>query len=129
MIKHIIELCQSGHSGAKLEHQIIQVNPLLEAFGNAQTLMNDNSSRFGKYTQLVFNSDGRVLGAKISEYLLEKSRVVRQQPGEENFHVFYYVFASPKAAALGLKDPKDFVYVSASLLAVVDDANMTMAGI
>lgn len=74
-----------------LENQILQVNPLLEAFGNAQTNMNHNSSRFGKYTELVFAS-GRearmpIVGARISEYLLEKSRVVDQSTGEQNFHM------------------------------------------
>ncbi|KAK3097735.1 hypothetical protein FSP39_012604 [Pinctada imbricata] len=89
IIKQLIDLC---HGNTQLEQQILQVNPLLEAFGNAQTAMNDNSSRFGKYIQLVFQ-EGQVMGAKISEYLLEKSRVVRQNKEEESFHIFYYMFA------------------------------------
>ncbi|XP_038076391.1 myosin-IIIb-like isoform X2 [Patiria miniata] len=89
IIKQVIELCKGK---SQLEQQILQVNPLLEAFGNAQTTMNDNSSRFGKYIQLKFK-DGKVMGAKISEYLLEKSRVVFQNKGEENFHIFYYMLA------------------------------------
>ncbi|XP_074650260.1 myosin-IIIb-like isoform X2 [Tubulanus polymorphus] len=89
LIKQLIELC---HGNNQLEQQILQVNPLLEAFGNAQTLMNNNSSRFGKFIQLKFK-EGQVIGAKISEYLLEKSRVIRQSSGEKNFHVFYYMLA------------------------------------
>jgi myosin heavy subunit len=112
MIKHIILLCHTGSEGAALERKILQVNPLLEAFGNAKTLMNDNSSRFGKYTELKFDSRGGVMGAQISEYLLEKSRVVRQNAGERNFHVFYYLFSSPAAKQYGLTSPKDFKYIS-----------------
>ncbi|XP_071954506.1 myosin-IIIb-like isoform X2 [Antedon mediterranea] len=89
IIKHLIDIC---HGKSQLEQQILQVNPLLEAFGNAQTVMNDNSSRFGKYIQLKF-MNGAVMGAKISEYLLEKSRVIYQNSEEENFHIFYYMFA------------------------------------
>jgi myosin III len=63
-----------------LEEKILQVNPLMEAFGNAKTVINDNSSRFGKYLDMIFTKNGRVIGAQIHEYLLEKSRVVKQSP-------------------------------------------------
>ncbi|XP_060540202.1 myosin-IIIa [Pantherophis guttatus] len=76
-----------------LQGKIIQVNNLLEAFGNAATIINDNSSRFGKYLEMKFTSKGTVVSAQISEYLLEKSRVICQAGGEKNFHIFYYIFA------------------------------------
>ena len=63
-----------------LEEKILQVNPLMEAFGNAKTVINDNSSRFGKYLDMIFTKNGRVVGAQLHEYLLEKSRVVSQSP-------------------------------------------------
>ncbi|XP_071512051.1 myosin-IIIb-like [Diadema antillarum] len=91
VIGHIISHCNSQK--ANLQEKILQVNPLLEAFGNAQTVMNDNSSRFGKFLELQFTEDGQVAGARIDTYLLEKSRVVSQGAGERNFHVFYYLFA------------------------------------
>eukprot|EP00043_Microstomoeca_roanoka_P018744 m.203791 g.203791 ORF g.203791 m.203791 type:complete len:1711 (+) comp16879_c5_seq2:337-5469(+) len=113
IIRHITDLCQTdGDAALTLEKRILQVNPLLEAFGNAQTIMNDNSSRFGKYTELVFDTQGRVLGAKISEYLLEKSRVVRQAEDEQNFHIFYYLFSSPDVNRLSLTDAECFEYIS-----------------
>ncbi|XP_009706032.1 PREDICTED: myosin-IIIb-like, partial [Cariama cristata] len=90
------------------------VNPLLEAFGNAQTVMNDNSSRFGKYIQLRFQKN-TVQGAKLSEYLLEKSRVVQQGTGERNFHIFYYIFAglsSEEKEMYGLLDPSLYRYIN-----------------
>ncbi|XP_072432083.1 myosin-IIIa isoform X2 [Chiloscyllium punctatum] len=76
-----------------LQEKILQVNNLLEAFGNACTVINNNSSRFGKYLEMRFTSGGTVMGAQISEYLLEKSRVIHQAPGEKNFHIFYYIYA------------------------------------
>nr|XP_058963310.1 myosin-IIIb-like [Pocillopora verrucosa] len=109
----ISQLVELSRGTSQLEQQILQVNPLLEAFGNAQTLMNDNSSRFGKYIQLKFQQ-GMVIGAKISEYLLEKSRVVRQSRGEENFHIFYYLFAGLSAdehSKYGLTRPDKYRYL------------------
>ncbi|KAL0586316.1 hypothetical protein ABG067_003928 [Albugo candida] len=73
--------------------RILQMNPLLESFGNAQTVRNDNSSRFGKFTRLQFDPDSTfsIVGAKCQTYLLEKSRVVKQEQGERNFHIFYHL--------------------------------------
>ncbi|XP_035386773.1 myosin-IIIa [Electrophorus electricus] len=76
-----------------LQEKILLVNGLVEAFGNACTVINDNSSRFGKYLEMKFACGGTVVGAQISEYLLEKSRVVHQAAGERNFHIFYYIYA------------------------------------
>jgi myosin heavy subunit len=81
------------------------VNTLLEAFGNAQTCMNSNSSRFGKYLQLSFTDDGKIIGAKVFDYLLEKSRVVNHGPGERNYHIFYYLFAGLE------KDELEYYYL------------------
>jgi myosin-5 len=72
-----------------VESQVLQSNPILESFGNARTVRNDNSSRFGKFIEMQFTSTGRLVGTKIDTYLLEKVRVVSQNPGERNYHVFY----------------------------------------
>ncbi|XP_067931829.1 unconventional myosin-Ia-like isoform X2 [Watersipora subatra] len=109
VVKQIIELCNGN---TQLEQQILQVNPLLEAFGNAKTVINFNSSRFGKYIQILFNN-GKVIGAKISEYLLEKSRVVHQNGGDANFHIFSYMLngCTPEQKKLyELKKQKDYRY-------------------
>lgn len=90
-----------------LQEKILLVNSLVEAFGNACTVINDNSSRFGKYLEMKFTTGGTVVGAQISEYLLEKSRVIHQAAGEKNFHVFYYIYA-------GLADRKKLAHYKLS---------------
>ncbi|XP_063810664.1 unconventional myosin-VIIa-like, partial [Pseudophryne corroboree] len=110
LLRHVV---RRSRGNAQLSQQVLQVNPLLEAFGNAQTVMNQNSSRFGKYIQLRF-SEGSVKGAKINEYLLEKSRVSHQDVGERNFHVFYYMlFGCPEEEkeAYGLLHPSMYRYI------------------
>uniref|UniRef100_UPI003AAC3CF7 uncharacterized protein n=1 Tax=Centroberyx gerrardi TaxID=166262 RepID=UPI003AAC3CF7 len=80
----------------ELEKQLLQANPILEAFGNAKTIKNDNSSRFGKFIKLNFDVTGYLVGANIDTYLLEKSRCIRQAKIERAFHIFYYMVAGAK---------------------------------
>ncbi|KAM9085287.1 myosin-IIIb isoform 3-T5 [Megaptera novaeangliae] len=91
IVQHLTFLGKA--SNQTLREKILQVNSLVEAFGNACTAINDNSSRFGKYLEMMFTPTGAVMGARISEYLLEKSRVIKQAAGEKNFHIFYYIYA------------------------------------
>ncbi|KAF0717426.1 hypothetical protein As57867_002292, partial [Aphanomyces stellatus] len=98
-------------STAQIQTQILQTNPILEAFGNARTVRNDNSSRFGKFIELQFGAHHKIVGAKLSVYLLEKIRVSHQSADERNFHIFYELCAGADdalAAHLELSDADDF---------------------
>eukprot|EP00056_Hartaetosiga_gracilis_P013065 m.213142 g.213142 ORF g.213142 m.213142 type:complete len:1878 (+) comp13789_c0_seq6:2376-8009(+) len=103
-------------TGKSYEEQIILSSPILEAFGNAKTVYNNNSSRFGKFIQLMFSSGGSIEGAKIIDYLLEKNRVVHQNKNERNFHVFYNLLNSGlDLSELHLvADPSKYNYTSQS---------------
>jgi len=108
-----------------IEEKILSCNPILEAFGNAKTVRNDNSSRFGKYvTLLVDKGNRKILGARLINYLLEKSRIVQQAKDERNYHIFYHVLQGgdeETLANLGLgKGAQSFKYLNQSGCVKVD---------
>ncbi|XP_057653582.1 myosin heavy chain, muscle isoform X39 [Diorhabda carinulata] len=92
---------ETDSSKGSLEDQVVQTNPVLEAFGNAKTVRNDNSSRFGKFIRIHFGPTGKLAGADIETYLLEKARVISQQPLERSYHIFYQIMSG---SVKGVKD-------------------------
>ncbi|EYC46232.1 hypothetical protein Y032_0404g853 [Ancylostoma ceylanicum] len=117
-----------GKKKVTLEDQIVQTNPVLEAFGNAKTVRNNNSSRFGKFIRIHFSKLGKVASCDIEHYLLEKSRVIRQAPGERCYHIFYQIFSDFKPELkqkLLLDKPlKDYFFVAQAEL-TIDGVNDT----
>ncbi|XP_029967198.1 unconventional myosin-Ib isoform X3 [Salarias fasciatus] len=128
VMSYVAAVCGKGQEVNKVKEQLLQSNPVLEAFGNAKTVRNDNSSRFGKYMDIEFDFKGDPLGGVISNYLLEKSRVVKQPRGERNFHIFYQLLSGASEDTLKkLKLDRDFSkynYLSLDSAAVngLDDA-------
>ncbi|XP_052421049.1 unconventional myosin-Ib isoform X4 [Carassius gibelio] len=109
VMSYVAAVCGKGQEVNKVKEQLLQSNPVLEAFGNAKTVRNDNSSRFGKYMDIEFDFKGDPLGGVISNYLLEKSRVVKQPRGERNFHIFYQLLSGASDDTLQkLKLDRDF---------------------
>ncbi|CAI5798511.1 unconventional myosin-Ie-like isoform X1 [Podarcis lilfordi] len=115
--------------GPKVQHVkeiILKSNPLLEAFGNAKTVRNNNSSRFGKYFEIQFSRGGEPDGGKISNFLLEKSRVVSQNPGERSFHIYYQLLegaSTEQRENLGITTPDYYYYLNQSAAYKVEDVN------
>ncbi|XP_042369319.1 unconventional myosin-Va isoform X3 [Plectropomus leopardus] len=115
-------------SEANVEQKVLASNPIMEAIGNAKTTRNDNSSRFGKYIEIGFDTRYRIIGANMRTYLLEKSRVVFQADEERNYHIFYQLCASshlPEFKNLKLSSANDFLYTRQGRSPVIDGVDDT----
>ncbi|NP_001107189.1 myosin-1 [Canis lupus familiaris] len=123
----------SGKIQGTLEDQIISANPLLEAFGNAKTVRNDNSSRFGKFIRIHFGTTGKLASADIETYLLEKSRVTFQLKAERSYHIFYQIMSNKKPDLIEMllitTNPYDYAFVSQGEITVpsIDDQEELIA--
>ena len=108
-------LAEVAGSEQNVEQRILNANPVLEAYGNAKTLRNNNSSRFGRWMEVPMNARGSIVGARIENYLLEKVRCVAQSPGERTFHAFYQLFTQPAwLESLSLTTPDEYRYLAES---------------
>ncbi|XP_044740758.1 unconventional myosin-IXa-like [Chrysoperla carnea] len=117
LLHHLTALSQKGSHGSGVEQTILSAGPVLEAFGNAKTAHNNNSSRFGKFIQVNYKENGMVHGAVVQKYLLEKSRICSQGRNERNYHVFYYLLAGAseqERQILHLKTVDQYHYLSRS---------------
>ncbi|KAK8937305.1 hypothetical protein KSP39_PZI012267 [Platanthera zijinensis] len=118
---------RSGTEGRTVEQQVLESNPVLEAFGNAKTVKNNNSSRFGKFVEIQFDKYGKISGAAVRTYLLERSRVCQVSDPERNYHCFYMLCSAPPEDVKRFKvgDPRTFHYLNQTNcyeVANVDDA-------
>lgn len=116
MSQHSQELSSKDRT-SHVEEALLESSPIMEAFGNAKTVYNNNSSRFGKFVQLHFSQKGNIQGGRIVDYLLEKNRVVRQNPEERNYHIFYALLAgtnTQQKEAFGLSSPESYHYLRQS---------------
>ncbi|ODV93117.1 hypothetical protein PACTADRAFT_19036 [Pachysolen tannophilus NRRL Y-2460] len=110
-----VEADSTNHDMSDTEKQILATNPIMEAFGNAKTTRNDNSSRFGKYLEILFDKEPSIIGARVRTYLLERSRLVFQPQTERNYHIFYQIIKGMKdedKEKLGLTKIEDFHYLN-----------------
>ncbi|KAJ6746493.1 MYOSIN [Salix koriyanagi] len=116
---------RSGVEGRTVEQQVLESNPVLEAFGNAKTVRNNNSSRFGKFVEIQFDKNGRISGAAIRTYLLERSRVCQVSDPERNYHCFYLLCAAPleERERYKLENPKSFHYLNQTNCYELDGVN------
>ncbi|KAK3199233.1 hypothetical protein Dsin_022648 [Dipteronia sinensis] len=116
-------LAAIGGGSDGIEHEILKTNCILEAFGNAKTSRNDNSSRFGKLIEIHFSTLGKICGAKIQTFLLEKSRVVQLTSGERSYHIFYQLCAGAPSLlkeTLNLKTASEYNYLNQSNCLMID---------
>ncbi|XP_038628931.1 unconventional myosin-IXb isoform X3 [Tachyglossus aculeatus] len=126
LIHCLTALSQKGYASG-VERTILGAGPVLEAFGNAKTAHNNNSSRFGKFIQVNYLESGIVRGAVVEKYLLEKSRLVSQEKDERNYHVFYYLLlgvTEEERQEFQLKQPEDYFYLNQHNLKIEDGEDL-----
>ncbi|KAM0843588.1 hypothetical protein ACQ4PT_057616 [Festuca glaucescens] len=123
LMRYLAFLGGRSKTGARtVEQQVLESNPVLEAFGNAKTVRNNNSSRFGKFVEIQFDKSGKISGAAIRTYLLERSRVCQINSPERNYHCFYFLCSAPSEdiKRYKLSDPSSFHYLNQSACIKVD---------
>merc|ERR1719208_608400 len=131
---HLPASNDGGLSFGELEQQLLKANPILEAFGNAKTVKNDNSSRFGKFIRINFDASGYIAGANIETYLLEKARIIRQAPAERTFHIFYQLLTGASQelkSQMILEDARNYTFMTKGAVRVpgiedVEEFQMTI---
>lgn len=119
-------LAEVAGSESDMEKRLLDCNPILESIGNAQTIRNDNSSRFGKWSEINFDENSKIIAGKITDYLLEKSRVSHQEKGERNYHIFYQIcrgLSSSEKDKYYLTEVDDYKYLTKSNKTTIKNVN------